>query len=326
MRALVLGALVVGTLGGPAFAVDPSLDALVRSGDVPYRGMLVINGETVVKVVHGTGDRKRQEIMSPGRMHGDLIVDNGKTFWHFSPRTQKVDLSPTRQWGERIADRLRLLTRNYRLKMVGCEMVAGRSANVVELRSSHPDRGSQRLWLDQDHAVPLRSERRNAQGRLVERNEFREISFPGQVDPSQFLLELPANVAITTSVRLLASGRTLADFHDSLPFAARLPAYLPSGFEGMDLHLFESKGVTSLHWRLSDGLATLSLFMTDRDHHPDLPTATAVALAPNREAHLVEQPGRRMLCWTDQRLGYAMVGDLSQSELVKVARSTLSDE
>jgi sigma-E factor negative regulatory protein RseB len=317
---------MAGSLGWPAWAVVPSLDALVRSSSVPYEGTMVINGRTVVKVVHGPGDRKRQEIVSPLRMKGDLIVDNGKTLWHFSPRTQKVDLSPTRQWGDRIADRLRLLTQNYRMKVMGREKVAGRPTHVVELQSTHANRGSQRLWLDHDHAVPLRIERRSAQGRLLERTEFSEIAFPDGVSSEHFRLELPDNVAVTTSVRLLASGRTADELGDLIPFPVQMPAYLPPGYELLDVHLFEAKGVKSLHWRLSDGLTTLSLFMTNKDHHPELRTAREIDLAPKQKAHLLEHPGRKTLCWKDERLGYAMVGELTEDELVKIARSTVSDD
>jgi sigma-E factor negative regulatory protein RseB len=323
---LVLGSLLAGTLSWPAVAAEPSLEALVQSSNIPYEGLLVINGRTIVRVLHGAGDRRRQEFVAPPRMKGDLIVDNGMTLWHFSPRTQKVELSPTRQWAERVPDRLRLLTRNYRMKLLGSEKVAGRPAYVVDLQSTHPNRPSQRLWLDQTHAVPLRIERRGVGGILLERSEFSEIAFPEAVDSSQFQLALPHNAAVTTSVKVLASGRKLADLREPLPFPARLPDYLPGGFEALDVHLFESKGVKSLHCRLSDGLTTLSLFMTDKAHHPDLADARAVDLAPNRKAHVLEQSGRRMLCWSGDRTGYAMIGELSADELLKVARSSLVDE
>jgi negative regulator of sigma E activity len=196
----------------------------------------------------------------------------------------------------------------------------------VELQSTHANRGSQRLWLDQDHAVPLRIERRGAHGNLLERTEFSEISFPDGVNPEHFRLELPDNVAVTTSVRLLASGRTVDELGDLIPFPVQLPAYLPRGYELLDVHLFEAKGVKSLHWRLSDGLTTLSLFMTNKDHHPDLRAAREIDLAPKQKAHLLEHPGRKTLCWKDDRLGYAMVGELTEDELVKIARSTVLND
>lgn len=326
MRGLLLGALIAGSLSGPASAAEPSLDALVRASGVPYEGLLVINGQTIVRVRHGAGDRRRQEFVAPPRMKGDLIVDNGMTLWHFSPRTQKVELSPTRQWADRVPDRLRLLSRNYQMKVLGREKVAGRPTHVVELQPTHAGRPSQRLWLDQVHGVPLRVERRSARGQLLERSEFSEIAFPEAMDPAQFQLELPANAAVTTSVRLLASGRTFADLPEPLPFPARLPGFLPAGFEALDVHLFESKGVKSLHCRLSDGLTTLSLFMTDRVHHPELEKAREIDLSPGRKAHLIEQSGRRMLCWSDARNGYAMIGELPEGELLKVARSSKLDD
>lgn len=323
MRVLILGSLMAGALSLPGFAAEPSFEALVRSSSVPYRGTLVINGATVVRVTHGAGDRKRQEIVEPLKLKGDLIVDNGKTLWHFSPRTHRIDLSPTRQWGERISERLRLLTRNYRLKLKGRDAVAGRPVHVVDLVSNHPNRGWQRLWLDQDHAVPLRVERHAPNGRLLERTEFREIDFPERLDPGEFHMELPNNAAVTTSVKLLASGRTLSEVRDQIPFEVRLPGFVPPGFEVLDLHLFESRGVKSLHWRLTDGLTTLSLFLTEREHHPEPPGARVVELVPGNRGLLLEQPDRRMLCWSDSALGYVIVGELTEGELIRVARSTL---
>lgn len=323
MRAVILGALMAGSLVMPGFAAAPSMEALVRASNVPYEGTMVINGHTVVKVVHGPGDRRRQEIVSPLRMKGDVIVDNGKTLWHFSPRTQKVDLSPTRQWGDRTAERLRLLTQNYKMKLLGREKVAGRPVHVVELTSVHGNRGTHRLWLDHDTVVPLRVERRSSAGKLLERTEFREISFPESVSPEHFRLELPDKVEVTTTVRLLASARSLSELSEPVPFPARLPAYLPKGYELLDLHLFEAKGVKSLHWRLSDGLTTLSLFMTEKGHFPELPHAREITVG-KKKARLVEHPGRQTLCWTDDRLGYAMVGEIPEDELMKVVEATIS--
>ncbi|MNT95012.1 hypothetical protein D3C72_2368100 [compost metagenome] len=66
--------------------------------------------------------------------------------------------------------------------------------------------------------------------------------------------------------------------------------------------------------------------MTDKEHHPVLPSARAVELAPGQKAHLLEHPGRRTICWADARVGYAMVGELTEAELLKVARSTGSND
>lgn len=308
----------------PAHAVNPTptFAQLVKAGQLPYRGELVINGRTVLRVSHGGPGRQRQEVLAPPDMAGELVIDNGHTRWHYSPRTGRVDIAPSSYGLRRSDQNERLLERNFQLRVIRLEAVAGRPATVVELRPRYQARMSQRLWLDTATGIPLRVQRINPQGAVIETNEFRHLVAPTAVAPSDFEFALPARAKVTSSVQMVAMGRSLADLKVPLPFGVRMPGYLPPGFEVMYVQLFETHGVRSIHWRLSDGLDTLSLFQTSRDHEAQRPEGAQDMALPNATGYMVGHGWHHMLCWDSSAGSFSLVGDLSPEELKRVAAST----
>ncbi|HEY9855635.1 MAG TPA: sigma-E factor regulatory protein RseB domain-containing protein [Stenomitos sp.] len=325
-RLLVLGALAVTTTASPvpAEAAPATFESLVKSSQLPYVGELVVNGSTVLKVMHGSGDRRRHEVLSPAGIRGEVIVDNGKTRWHHSPRTGQVDIAPSELNNKRPAASERLLEHNFNLKLLRKEKVAGRSTNVVDVLPRHAGRPSERLWMDEATGLPLRVERRTPEGALISTSEFRSIQVPAKVPADAFDFALPARARVTSSVQMIATGSTLADLKTATPFPVKMPTYLPPGFEVVTVHLFENNGVRSIHWRLSDGLDTLSLFQTDREHHAQRPPgAHSIAIAQG-EGFVVGQGPHRMVCWQTPEGAFSLVGDLSEAELTRIAASTTS--
>lgn len=319
---LLLTCALLG-LSLPAQAAEPSFSALVRARELPYIGELVINGRTVVRVTHGAGDRIRQEVLFPPGMAGELILDNGRTRWHYSPRTSLVDISPsvvsTRQ--QHVSERL--MARNFKLVVRKKAVIADRPTLVVEVLPLLAGRDSQRLWLDQATLVPLRVERLSPEGQLRESSEFRRIEVPATPAPDAFEFALPPHARVSTSVNLIASGRGLGDLKAQTSFPIKMPSYLPQGFEVLDCHLIETRGVRSIHWRLSDGLDMMSLFQTDREHgHPQPPGARALDLKQAR-GYMLERGAHRMLCWVTDTGAFTLIGDLNLEELKKIAASTM---
>lgn len=300
----------------------PSMATLVQSSQVPYLGEMIVNHRTRLRVWHGAGDRRRQEVLSPAAMMGELIVDNGRTRWHYSPRTQDVDVSPSSLSLRRPDTSERLLSSNFRLIAIGQETVAGRPTRIVELRSIYPARGSQRLWLDTATGLPLRIERRDPEGHLVESSEFTSIQVPAKLKSETFEFVVPSRAKVTTNVQVIASGRSLPELKTRLPFPVKMPTYLPPGFEVLDVHVIETKGVRSLHWRLSDGLDMLSLFQTNREHFAPRPALAEAFSSGLTQGYLVTHGDHRMLCWKTRAGAFTLIGDLGKAELDQIAAST----
>lgn len=323
-RVLLLGALVSSaSLPMPAVAAaPPTFATLVHSSQLPYVGELVVNGQTVLKVTHGPGDRRRHEVLAPAGMRGEVVVDNGRTRWHLSPRTHRVDITPSELSYRRPDVTERLLARNFRLKVLRHERVAGRSTYVVDVQPLHAGRPSQRFWMDEATGLPLRVERRTPRGALLSKSEFRTIHVPAELPPDAFEFAVPTRARVGSSVQMIATGSTLAEIKTPTPFPVKMPTYLPAGFEVVTVHLFENRGIRSIHWRLSDGLDTLSLFQTDREHRAQRPPgAHAVAIA-SAEGFVVGQGPHRMVCWDTPEGAFSLVGDLTEQELTRIAAST----
>lgn len=317
----LLAALLLGLAAAPSSAVPLSFAALVRSNQVPYQGELVINGKTVLRVSHGPGDRLRQEVIAPPALCGELIVDNGHTRWHYSPRTDRVDIAPSAASPLSPEADERLLARNFRLKVGKSASIAGHGATVVEVLPLHGERDSQRMWLDQATGLPLKIERRDSRGQLVETSEFRSLKAPVTLAADAFEFTLPPGARITNNVQLLASGRDLSDLKADLPFPVRLPSYLPEGFEVMDVHLFEAHEVRSLHWRLSDGLEVLSLFQTARQHHAEKPAGAETVAVGHGDGFVTHHGRHLMIGWETDAGAFTLIGDLPQQELLRIAAS-----
>lgn len=325
LRLLLLGALATTApvaLMPRAEAAPATFSSLVESSQLPYVGELVVNGKTVLRVTHGSGDRRRHEVLAPAGMRGEVIVDNGKTRWHHSPRTSQVDIAPSEQGYRRPDMSERLLERNFRLHVMRKDRVAGRPTTVVDVLPRHAGRPFQRLWMDEETGLPLRVERRTPQGTLISVSEFRTIQVPAKLPPDAFEFALPPRARVTSSVQMIATGSTLAELKTPVPFPVKMPTYLPSGFEVMTVHLFENKGVRSIHWRLSDGLDMLSLFQTDRAHRAPRPPGAHSVTVDDFQGFVVGQGPHRMVCWDTSEGAFSLVGDLSESELTRIAAST----
>lgn len=305
-----------------AHAAPATFERLVASTQLPYIGELVVNGKTVLRVMHGSGDRRRHEVVAPAGMRGELIVDNGKTRWHHSPRTHQVDIAPSELGAKRLSLSERLLERNFRLHVLRKEKVAGRAATVVDILPRHAGRPFQRLWMDEATGLPLRVERRTPQGVLIAKSEFKSIQVPAKLPTDAFEFALPPRARVTSTVQMIATGSTIADLKTPLPFPIKMPSYMPPGFEVVTVHLFENKGVRSVHWRLSDGLDMLSLFQTDRAHKAQRPPGAHDVAIANTQGFVVGQGPHRMLCWDTPEGAFSLVGDLTESELTRIAAST----
>ncbi len=305
-----------------AFAAPVTFERLVAASQVPYTGELVVNGKTVLRVTHGPGDRRRNEVLAPVGMRGEVIVDNGKTRWHHSPRTSQVDIAPSEMGYKRPIMSARLMERNFKLHVIRQDKVAGRSVTVVDILPRHAGRPSQRLWMDQATGLPLRVERRSPQGTLLGRSEFRSIEFPAKLPADAFEFALPPRARVSSSVQMIATGSTIADLKTPVPFPIKMPSYLPAGFEVVTVHLFENKGVRSVHWRLSDGLDMLSLFQTDRANKAQRPPGAHDVAIANSQGFIVGQGSHHMLCWDTPNGAFTLVGDLTEAELTRIAAST----
>jgi sigma-E factor negative regulatory protein RseB len=143
----------------------------------------------------------------------------------------------------------------------GEDRVAERSAHVVEVRPRDTFRFGYRLWLDDQTAIPLQSVRITADGKMVERVVFTDISFPAHIDDSQ-LAPAISDEGFTRQVRDSTAG---AKATAEVGWEA---GDLPDGFH-LSATDNQDEQTDGEHLVYSDGLTSVSVFIESlRDSKP----------------------------------------------------------
>ncbi len=322
-KAVLLAGLSLFLSFSPAEATGLSIGGMLRAEmNLSYTGTKRLAGQTKFLVQHGPGGKVRIEYLSPPKMKGELVIDNGQARWYFSPGNGQLDISPSESSLRAPAFFERLLLANYRPVFGKDSVIAGRKVRCLDLVPRRSGRFRRRLWLDLATQLPLRVERRNQKGKMLDFSEFTAIEFHPMPRAGAFDLVLPSRSHPTTVVGRIAYGKSLSEVRASIDFPAELPAILPSGYEVLDVQVFDVKKVRSLHWRLTDGMNTLSLFVASSRHRtPPSREAKVFDLGP-ADAFFASRDNANMLTWTTPTNSYTLVGLLPKAAMKRVAVST----
>jgi sigma-E factor negative regulatory protein RseB len=149
----------------------------------------------------------------------------------------------------------------YASREVGQAHVAGRDTRVIAVEPLDDFRYGYRIWIDETTAMPLKSQLRSADGRVVEQLIFTNLTLPVQM----------ADAALQPAVDarrfrwLRYDGGTMAD----APVTAWQADDLPPGFRMTvrSTQRLPGSSVAVTHLVFSDGLASVSVFV--EPHRPD---------------------------------------------------------
>jgi sigma-E factor negative regulatory protein RseB len=144
----------------------------------------------------------------------------------------------------------------YRIESLPASRVLGRAARVIAVTPKDQFRFGYRLWLDENSAMPLKTQLCDARGQVIEQILFARLELPESIPDSDLT---PA--VHTEGMRWVRQGPS----HDTAPPA--LSAYrasdLPPGFRLTVAGAQTLGGATvpATHLVYSDGLATVSVFV-----------------------------------------------------------------
>lgn len=315
---LVAGALYAAA---PAAAPPPEglLELAIDAPDAAYTGTVTVvayaGGKAhahEARVFHAPDNRYRWEFLSPGGQVDRIVVSDGASEEvSFPGRRGSLVGNAVRGAMKRLepAREKELLLRNYALESSGPETVAGRPAWLLRVTPRAPGKPRQDLWFDRDTGVILQSRRYHPEGTRAVVSRFIHFDPQGAAPDADFALSTSSAARHDLDPQFLG----LEDALRYTPPGPRPPAELAGGFVFESADRFTVRGRSVAHLRWTDGLVSLSLFLTDR---PVRPPAAAPA-APIEPDHLLEsEPGPgRVLSWKQGRRYYTLVGDLSAAEL-----------
>ncbi|WP_456338688.1 outer membrane lipoprotein-sorting protein [Fervidibacter sacchari] len=198
------------------------------------------------------GGRKR--LVYGGGFGASLIIlDDGKSVYRLHPQWRLAVRMPI--FPQRL--NFELLRRNYEIKLLEPEEVAGRNCYVVLAEPKHPNNPKRKIWVDKVHFVVLRDELLDADGTPIRIFVVRSINFNAGVDDNLFSVPQGWQVANAP----YRPNLSLEEAERIAGFKVRLPKFVPEGYQLAGVGVtYCSHGTPIVHLQYSDGFNTISVF------------------------------------------------------------------
>jgi len=264
---------------GAAFAADsPVLDVLMRmqtaTQNINYQGTLVYmqDGEVQsMRVVHKADQNGEIERLINLNGVAREIVRKNDVVTCYMPDRKTVSVGRRHQFTGNLLSQLAendfgRLQDYYLFEFEAVERVAGRSAQRILIKPKDASRYGYRLWVDEANTILLKSDLLSEQGYVLEQTMFADIRIGGDIPDDMLAPESsgenftwfehePVNSGIVDSEpassekRLIESRWEIAALPQGFNVTARFHHQMPN-----------SDGPTE-HWVISDGLASISIYI-----------------------------------------------------------------
>jgi hypothetical protein len=258
-----------------------------------------------------------------------------------------------------------LLLRNYTIDIAAGEPIAGRSTYLLQINPKVAARPQKKVWLDAQHYTILRLENYDITAKLNSLSVYTTIDY----DSASVAKHLKSYLK-KQSEREQEGGPNRPRPYQSeevnlaaaeKQFGAKLlqPSHLPVGFQLQGISVMTYRG-KRVHFRYTDGLAVLSLFVSKAgdeeeerrrrsvrgDRRGDKPGRSVprqtgredrfrrdkptIVTVQNTPISIIGRGHIRMLQWKlskqgeDESRRFFLIGELSQDELLKMAESLIS--
>ena len=246
------------------------LKKMVRPS-VSYSGEQVteittMGGNTSHQHIWGdTRGRIRREYSAPDNLSGDimLIAPEQYRYYHRSKNSLDIALWPT-EFNDREKRMFSMVQkRQVQIDRVGEEMIAGRSAAIIQLTQG--GNNITKFWIDTETGVQLKNEISN-RGGLISRSYLTSVALGADAGVTGKTFEIANQNAMRINPLFPKSARfdSLEAARDQLPFRPLEPGNLPNGFHLSGVWVFgvnrNRPGSGSVLLRYSDGVSTMSIF------------------------------------------------------------------
>lgn len=271
----------------------------------------------------------RRESIRPNP--GEVWLDNFDKAYTFQPREKRWQMRDTllpRPQG-RVGDVMRRLFKGeLRATVEGQDTIAGRACDIV--RVGPPENAAQtgvpsrRFWIDRATGLRLKMEEVTPNGRVLSSSYLLSLDTHPNFRPDDFTAP---KEAVPMEEGLHGRRRTYKSYAEAAGEGVplRQPAYLPTGFALRQVEVFgKDKGRPLVTQRFANGLTVLSLMQAPVGVvPPPPPVAGRIGNGPQAGAFLAgpRGGGERAYLWNDGGFSYALLGNLSDDEMKRIAAS-----
>lgn len=178
---------------------------------------------------------------------------------------------------------------HYRFELLGTGRIAGRTSRLIAIEPRDEFRYGYRLWLDEETALPLRSELVDNKGQPIEKMMFTEIEIGVPIDDALLASSVPAT-GFKWHVRN-GDREKIVDNGSPVRFESLPPGYRVVRTEA---RTDDAGGdpQPSYHLVLSDGLASVSVFA--EPSRKDKPVLSGLTRLGAVNAYGAQLPGHQV--------------------------------
>jgi outer membrane lipoprotein-sorting protein len=314
-------------------AIDIIEQVAEKSGSVSFKATKTVilwnpsgTSACISNIIHKAPNLTKTEYLpSSASVCGfRTVISDGKSTWHYEPSLQVVFYMPERpsipdgdnngiksEGCDRKKDML-LIKANYNISLIATENLVGRQAHVIQFEPRHPGNPSRKIWVDKEYPFILKTEQYGPDGTMSSVSFYNQIEFFPQLGDDLFRPDIPPHVA---KVELPVSGdlMPLDRLEREADFPIPMPGFVPPGYviEGGILSLY--KAFPAAHIRLTDGLNTISYFVSPRIAR-DVGGRDSVLSGSDIS-------GANVLKWSVRGYDFTLVGEVDESLLEEMARS-----
>ncbi len=268
---LVCGALLV-VVGGRATAAEPTdtTNSPQMWLERMNRAVLTLNYEgtffhlrhgkvETLRIIHRVDDRKVTErLISLDGNGREIIRSDGEQICFLPDQRRVLVHAVQRSRGGLLGAPIfcRNVELHYTLQMLEPARVSGRSTRVIAVNPRDNYRFGYQLWLDEETALPLKTQLRDSQGEVIEQILFAKLTLPRRIALSA--VQPGVNSEGFQWIRTPQSPETTGPAQ-----AGWRAVRLPPGFKLTDSSTRPAEGAqaTRMHLVFSDGLASVSVFV-----------------------------------------------------------------
>ncbi len=275
------------------------------------------------RIEHRAPNATRRWYLAPEALYGDSIISLGDTSYNIDTRANRIVVVEDDALDDQVTEdeNFGLLLHNYNTVLAPDDNIAGRRALSVLLVNKYTGLTVMRISLDAQTKLVLQKEYYAASGSVSHQMRFEQIRFTSSLPAALFTIPTSGFTRVKGPSHGITSGDLPAVVRTA-GFQALGPTYLPDGFLPIAGDVSEIKGVRTLHLLYSDGLRTLSLFENARGSAVDFSRYTPHDTTVNsHKAQYVLEGPTTLLAWPQGNLHLALVGELSQRELIRIAAS-----
>ncbi|GAK53699.1 hypothetical protein U14_04970 [Candidatus Moduliflexus flocculans] len=294
---------------------------------------------TLVKVTYGAGLEKK-EVSPLQNGEPQIILDDGKYLWHYIPsqasvikKKQQLSLGKISQ---RIYSQNKLIQENYSIRIEQQDLAAimppipqvpSVMGNVmVMFEPKHHDRPTWKLLIESEHGLIVRTEVYDVAGNLALLSAFSELTFQPKLSEKSFVVTVPKGTKMETSVE--NHFRTIEEAQAQASFSIVAPTYLPPGFILNGIISSPTERGEKVQFSYIDGMSTISIFEEKQATEVDasLGITKEVDINSSIKGTFYDHGLIKILRWAlDAERIVTLVGEVSDSELVKIAASIIAN-